>query len=446
MGPSLARILTPTANPQHGHWKACKAPNCCAPKEPPAKQGWQGCQQLPSTLQRLTSSGWKCERSSASIRHQKGGSQGCLAVWNLILFDPRWFRFLSNLTNYPTTQDLFCIRIRTTTSCLFAANGLRVALTAPPATLKWCEQHRGAACFTGNISAKKHRDNSSGWFVMTCHDHMIWHDDLLAKKRQLWQRWSFATELNHTKSQQLAVQPEHEPSHQLHMWRFNSSRIKASNPQALKPQPASQSRLVWSTDCQCQGEGTRPYRPDHHMSWCSHPLHPCSHLPAVPLQTSAPQPLPSETLPLPLGDVCRSCPQSRSPSKSDPWMSRDGCDVVSAESAVATADAHATASQLGPIPCPPLQHQRQDPLCFGQRSIECLHSGWLPEGCHPLQTNDHPWRCRRHRSISGPCCRDMSWKESSKFLGRGDPTERLDPVSPMEIVWAEACHHLPWRL
>ena len=232
MGPSLVRILTPTANPQHGHWKACKAPNCCAPKEPPAKQGWQGCQQLPSTLQRLTSSGWKCERSSASIRHQKGGSQGCLAVWNLILFDPRWFRFLSNLTNYPTTQDLFCIRIRTTTSCLFAANGLRVALTAPPATLKWCEQHRGAACFTGNISAKKHRDNSSGWFVMTCHDHMIWHDDLLAKKRQLWQRWSFATELNHTKSQQLAVQPEHEPSHQLHMWRFNSSRIKASSPQA----------------------------------------------------------------------------------------------------------------------------------------------------------------------------------------------------------------------
>ena len=162
-----------------------------------------------------------------------------------------------------------------------------------------------------------------------------------------------------------------------------------------------------------------------------HPLHPLPPLLGVFYQTYFPQPHRSESSSLPLR----------------------AAKVVSFRAEVLPKATPGCQEGLSPVccckcwcTCDSVTEWSHPFSCCGQRSIECLHSGWLPEGCHPLQTNDHPWRCRRHRSISGPCCRDMSWKESSKFLGRGDPTERLDPVSPMEIVWAEACHHLPWRL
>ena len=113
--------------------------------------------------------------------------------------------------------------------------------------------------------------------------------------------------------------------------------------------------------------------------------HPCWAL----HQTFVLQPLPSNRRPHPFAGVCKSCPRSRNPSKSAPWMSRDGCDVVSGQFAVGVACAHLTMSQLDLILYPSSQHQQQDLPCFGQPSNEFLHGEWLPKGCHHLETTDH---------------------------------------------------------
>ena len=107
---------------------------------------------------------------------------------------------------------------------------------------------------------------------------------------------------------------------------------------------------------------------------------------------------------------------------------------VSAQFAVANADAHATASRSGPI----LSHAADN-----EASNACI-----VDGCQKVVIPFRPTTIRDDadgievfQAHVAEICHGRNLRSSLA----GEIPQRLDPVSPMEIVWAEACHHLPWR-